>query len=176
MSAPNTGLHNHPAFLRMMFNFCRLHHSAACFGAVAWDNVDMFCKEAKRTMITVASICKRGYLRFAVLTGKCIIAFTIEIFSHHSCMRRVRLVFVCRLWQKGLAAFTAKTNRSSDYFQFLLHPKRESEWGLFYWSHLCPPPLRGWPLVLCLLPSLPRVTTGILPIRAEWSSYRYITI
>ena len=103
MSAPNTGLHNHPAFLRMMFNFCRLHHSAACFGAVAWDNVDMFCKEAKRTMITVASICKRGYLRFAVLTGKCIIAFTIEIFSHHSCMRRVRLVFVCRLWQKGLA-------------------------------------------------------------------------
>ena len=52
----------------------------------------MFAPKTIRTMVTKAAVCELLYAHITLLTDKGVISFTIEVFSLHPALRRVRFV------------------------------------------------------------------------------------
>lgn len=52
----------------------------------------MLTPETERTVVSEASVSKLLDTSITVLTGKGIVAFTVEVFSFHSCIHRIRFV------------------------------------------------------------------------------------
>jgi hypothetical protein len=83
MIAPYALVNYHPTFLGVPIYAYRSHQRATALSPIARHNINMLAPQAKRTVITVTTVCERNYTCMTLLANKGIVAVVIEVLSLH---------------------------------------------------------------------------------------------